>query len=72
MSERFDVAIWYVAMRDAGQEVCAIEFIEGDLQLVVTGRSYDHAYDADRWAALTDHRAAIIAFVTSRDPEQAE
>lgn len=71
MSERFDVAAWFAAMNDAGQEVLAIEFVEGDLQLVVAGRSYDNARDAERWAALTEHRTAIIAFLHTRNQEQA-
>lgn len=71
MSERFDVAAWVAAMREAGQDVRAVEFVAHDLQLVVTGRSYDHARDAGRWAALADHRAAIIEFLEARDREQA-
>jgi len=71
MSEPFNAAAWYTAMRDAGQDVTAIDFVEGDLHLVVTGRSYDNARDAERWAALIDHRAAILAFLSARDREEA-
>ena len=71
MSERFDAAAWFAAMHEAGQDVLAIEFVEGDLQLVVAGRSYDNARDAERWSALTAHRAAIIAFLHTREQEQA-
>jgi hypothetical protein len=69
MSEQFNPSSWYAAMREAGQDVFAIEFVEHDLQLVVTGRSYDHACDQERWAALVDHRAPIIAFLTARQPQ---
>jgi hypothetical protein len=70
MSEPFDVAVWYAAMRDAGQDVLAVEFIEHDLQLVVIGRSYDNARDAERWAALVDHRADVIAFLNTRSHQE--
>jgi len=66
MSERFDVASWYAAMRDAEQDLRAVEFVEHDLQLVVIGRSYDHARDRERWAALVDHREAIVAFLNAQ------
>jgi len=66
MSEPFDVVRWYAALRDAGQDVCAIEIVEHDLQLVVVGRSYDHSRDAGAWAALTEHRDAIIDFLNKR------
>jgi hypothetical protein len=70
MSEPFDVAAWHAAMHEAGQDVRAVELIEHNLQLVVLGRSYDNARDAARWAALTDHRDAIIAFLTARQHQE--
>jgi hypothetical protein len=70
MSEPFDVAAWYAAMRDAGQDVRAVELIEHNLQLVVLGRSYDNTRDAPRWAALTNHRDAIITFLTTRQHQE--
>jgi len=66
MSEHFDAAAWYASMREAGQDVLAIEFVEHDLQLVVTGKSYDHARDEKRWSALVDHRDAVIAYLSER------
>ncbi|MBI1214104.1 MAG: hypothetical protein GC190_21790 [Alphaproteobacteria bacterium] len=67
MSEPFDAADWYASMRDAGQDVMAVDFVERAVQLVVVGRSYDNARDAQRWAALVDHRDAIIEFLNARD-----
>jgi hypothetical protein len=67
MSEPFDTAAWYAAMRAAGQDVLLVEFVEHDLQLVVTGRSYDHARDAAHWAPLVEHRLAIIEFLSTRE-----
>lgn len=66
MSEPFDVARWYAALRDAGQDVCAVELVAHDLHLLVVGRSYDHSRDAGPWAALTEHRDAIIDFLSKR------
>lgn len=71
MSEPFDPAAWYADMRDAGQDVLAIEFVEHDLQLVVVGRPYESARDAARWAALVEHRDAVIAFLSARKQEEA-
>jgi hypothetical protein len=58
-------------MREADQDVLAVEFVEHDLQLVVVGRSYDHARDHERWAALVDHRDAVIAFLNARQQAEA-
>ena len=71
MSEPFDPAAWYAGMRDAGQDVLAVEFVEHDLQLVVVGRPYDNARDEARWAALVEHRDAVIAFLSARKHEEA-
>jgi hypothetical protein len=70
MSEPFHVAHWYGAMREAGQDVRAVDFIEHDLQLVVVGRSYDHARDAERWAPLVEHRTAVIEFLSARQKRE--
>jgi hypothetical protein len=70
MSEPFDVAVWYASMHEAGQDIRAIEFVEHDLQLIVVGRPYDHARDEARWAALVDHRDAVIAYLSARQRQE--
>ena len=70
MSEPFDPARWYEAMRAGGQDVFAVEFVEHDLQLVVTGRPYDHARDAERWAPLVEHRSAVVEFLSTREKRE--
>src|SRR5262249_9567473 len=61
----FDAAGWYAAMLQAGYDAAVVEFVEGDLQVIIIGPR-DRSPITEQLDALAAHRNAFIDHLLSR------
>lgn len=63
--ERFDPAAWYATILQTGHDAAVVEFVEGDLQVLVIGPR-DNPQIGEQLKTLAAHRDEIIDHLLSR------